>query len=209
MNEYNPGPFEELAIEQETVQCAMGPNWQRVFEDTKGILEQFMNDSLIQIIIDYYGLAPVMRNFAAYFSPVTGGNSFIETKYPLGGYIYMCFACGGLSSKKELTLAFSRCFPNDSFEFNSIKMRQFCPACWLFKPDELIKDGKLAIDWNAKKVIGWNRGKIVACNDSARAAFLCIGKDWNIYKGSECEWFQRCPDRLSKISNADKYIPKD
>lgn len=199
--------YYELAIEEEMVGCAMSPNWQRACIEMKTSLESYMNPWLIQIVIDYYGLAPIMENFAAYFSPPVDyfGDIFIVTKWPFGKNFNSCFICCEESPEKELMLAFHRCFAWNEKSHNSIKMRKICQKCWSFKPEDL-KDGKLNIDWNAKKVTSWECGRLVPQNNSARAAFLCISKWWRIYKAADCEWF-RTINSSYVIKDALKWVP--
>lgn len=199
--------YYELAVEEEIVAQTMGPNWQRACIEMKTSLESLMSIPLIHIIIDYYGLAPVMENIAAYFSPNKGSiyDDYEVTKWPLGKSFNSCFICNAQFPEDELILAFHRCISSNEIHYNSVKMRKFCRECWPFSAGDL-RNNRLIAGWTDKRKIKWEFGKPVPQNKATRAAFLCVDYDWRFYKASDCEWLTRKKGEQYVIKNALRWI---
>lgn len=182
----NGGELGEEIRRESGKSFAMGPYWREVYTKLHETLN-LIPDSLVRLILDYYGLVPVIMDWTYHRDNLREG-------YPQFGY---CSGCQGRVFDEVIAIiAYRGCKIHLDYHESPIASRQlpesacdeyraYCNTCWTFDSKLIDANEKLKIDWTQPKKTKWDKvgdeDSLIACNDVTKMAFLCLDESWKFF----------------------------
>lgn len=195
----------EYITEIERKDCAMGPLWRKIYSILIDNLKSQLNVYIIRVIFEYYGLAPLMIDYADHFNMGSlwfmigdGSRGYARKRKYVKKYwdnkhkaFTICTNCHRRCKHSNLIIATNNQSTHrhhlikfiNSDDYYLCKLRIFCVDCWPWPFDYSLKygTGKLQnIKYDEPKMIKYDSesGNIIPLNDSAKLAFLCVDHTW-------------------------------